>query len=163
MLSKREAGGGVLLNLGVHGFDLARYLTGEEPEVVGAVTSNAVFGLEVEDYAAVTLRTPSGAVCHVEVGYTFPTATGRDDERVIATDRLLLRDEVAPARPGHAIVRPGGEEYVPDPPGYASLWSGVVADCLRRVSRGEPPPTTPEDAARAVELTFEAYQLAERR
>ena len=52
MLNKREAGGGVLLNLGVHGFDLVRLLTGEEPEVIGAITSNAVFGLDVEDYAA---------------------------------------------------------------------------------------------------------------
>jgi predicted dehydrogenase len=160
MLNRREAGGGVLLNLGVHGFDLARYLTGEEPEVVGAVTSNAIFGLDVEDYAAVTLRTPSGAVCHIEVGYTYPTGTGRDDERVIATDRLLLRDG-----DGHGctIVRAGGEEVAPEPAGYASMWSGVVADCLARVRRGEPPPTTPEDAARAVGLVFEAYERAARR
>jgi predicted dehydrogenase len=175
MLNRREAGGGVLLNLGVHGFDLARYLTGEEPEVVGAVTSNAVFGLDVEDYAAVTLRTSSGAVCHVEVGYTFPTATGRDDERVIATDRLLLRDGDGPStgsgqapstgsgRGGCTIVRASGEEVVPEPAGYASMWSGVIADCLARVARGEPPPTTPEDAAKAVGLVFEAYERAARR
>jgi predicted dehydrogenase len=154
MLSRREAGGGVLLNLGVHGFDLARYITGEEPEVVSAVTSNAVFGLDIEDYAAVTLRTLSGAICHVEVGYTYPSAAGRDDERVVATDRLLLRDGDG----GCTIVRAGGEERVAEPPGYASMWAGVVADCLGRVRRGEPPPTTPQDTARAVGLVFEAYR-----
>jgi predicted dehydrogenase len=156
MLSNREAGGGVLLNLGVHGCDLARYLTDEEPEVVSAVTSNAVFGLDIEDYAAGTLRTPSGSVIHVEVGYTYPTATGRDDERVIATDRLLLRDDDG----GCMIVRPDGDETLPEPPGYASLWSGVVRDCLRRVRLGEPPPTAPRDTARAVALVFEAYAKA---
>jgi predicted dehydrogenase len=154
MLSKREAGGGVLLNLGVHGFDLCRWLTGEEPAIVSTVTSNAVFGLEVEDYAAVTLRTPSGAVCHVEVGYTYPTATGRDDERLIATDRLLLRD----GEGGCTIVRPDGETFVPEPAGYASQWSGVIADCFQRVRRGQPPPTTPRDALRAMSLAFEAYE-----
>ncbi len=158
MLSQREAGGGVLLNLGVHGFDLCRWLTGEEPEIVGAITSNAVFGLEVEDYATVTLRTPSGVVCHVEVGYTYPTATGNDDERVIATDRLLLHDGDG----GCVIVRAEGQEQVPEPPGYASLWAGVVADCLGRVRRGEPPPTTPQDCARAVSLAFEAYDRPDR-
>jgi predicted dehydrogenase len=156
MLNRREAGGGVLLNLGVHGFDLCRRLTGEEPEIAGAVTSNAVFGLDVEDYASVTLRTPSGVACHVEVGYTYPTANGNDDERVIATDRLLLRDGDG----GCVIVRPDGEEQNPDPPGYASLWAGVVADCLERVRSGEPPPTTPQDCARAVSLAFEAYERA---
>ena len=162
MLNRREAGGGVLLNLGVHGFDLARYLTDEEPEIVSAVTSNAVFGLDVEDYAAVTLRTPGGAICHVEAGYTFPTATGRDDERVIATDRLLLRDgpSASSGGAGCTIFRAGGEEFVPEPAGYASMWSGVVADCLARVARGEPPPTTAQEAARAVSLVFEAYEKA---
>jgi predicted dehydrogenase len=159
MLSNREAGGGVLLNLGVHGFDLARYLTDEEPEVVSAVTSNAVYGLDVEDYALVTLRTPGGVVCLVEVGYTYPTATGRDDDRVIATDRLLLRDGDG----GCIVVRAEGEEPVPEPPGYAAMWSGVVADCLGRVRRGEPPPTTPSDTARAVGLVFEAYEKAQGR
>ena len=156
MLSKREAGGGVLLNLGVHGFDLCRWLTGEEPEIVAAVTSNALFGLDIEDYAAVTLRTPGGAICHVEVGYTYPAATGNDDERVLATDRLLLRDGAG----GCTIVRADGEELVPDPPGYASLWSGVIADCLGRIRRGEPPPASAQDTARVVSLVFQAYDLA---
>jgi predicted dehydrogenase len=29
MLSKAETGGSALINLGIHGFDLCRYLTGE--------------------------------------------------------------------------------------------------------------------------------------
>ena len=158
MLSKAEAGGGVLLNLGVHGLDLCRLLTGEEPEVVGAVVSNAVFELDVEDYASVLLRTPSGVVCHVEVGYTHPTATGDDDDRVIATDRLLLRDGARGL--GCTIITAGEEQHVPEPSGYAALWSGVIADCLDRVRRGEPAPTTPRDTARAVSLVFEAYEKA---
>ena len=41
ILSRAEAGGGALLNLGIHGFDVFRYITGEEPKVVAAVTSHA--------------------------------------------------------------------------------------------------------------------------
>ena len=36
MLSKKQAGGGALLNLGCHGFDICRFITGEEPSVVSA-------------------------------------------------------------------------------------------------------------------------------
>ena len=93
MLRKSEAGGGVLLNLGVHGFDLCRWLTGEEPEIVSAVVSNALYGLDIEDYASVTLRTPSGIVFHNEMGYTYPLAGGDDDERTLAAERAFLREQ----------------------------------------------------------------------
>jgi predicted dehydrogenase len=156
MLHKSEAGGGVLLNLGVHGFDLCRWLTGEEPEVVSAVVSNRLYGLDVEDYAAVTLRTPSGTVFHNEVGYTYPVAGGDDDERTLALERALLREEGGAVR----VITAGGDELRSAPAGFVSGWEGVVADCLGRVLRGEPPPNTPHDTARAVELTFEAYRRA---
>ncbi|MGH7103048.1 MAG: amidohydrolase family protein, partial [Acetobacteraceae bacterium] len=42
MADKSQAGGGALLNLGGHGFDIARFVTGEEPEVVSAVVSRQV-------------------------------------------------------------------------------------------------------------------------
>jgi len=156
MLSKQEAGGGVLLNLGVHGFDLCRHLTGEEPEIVSSVVSNAAHGLEVEDYASVVMRTPSGLVFHNEVGYTYPRLDGNDDERKLATGTTLLR--AAPS--GLRITDAGRDEVVPPPEGYVSEWAAFVADCLGRVSRGEPPPDTPRDTARAVALVFEAYRIA---
>jgi predicted dehydrogenase len=156
MLRKAEAGGGVLLNLGVHGFDLCRWLTGEEPEVVSAVVSNAVHGLDVEDYAAVTLRTPSGIVFHNEVGYTHPQAGGADDERTLAAERGLFREEDGMLH----IVTADADEVRTAEIGEATGWEAVVIDCLRRVERGEPPPNRPNDCARAVELTFEAYRKA---
>jgi predicted dehydrogenase len=156
MLSKAEAGGGVLLNLGVHGFDLCRYLTGEEPEIVASVVSNAAHGLEVEDYASVLMRTPSGLVFHNEVSYTYPRLDGADDERKLATAEVLLR-----ATPqGLRITDARRDEVLPPPEGYLSEWEAFIADCLGRLRRGEPPPNTPRDTARAVALVFEAYRLA---
>jgi predicted dehydrogenase len=156
MLRREAAGGGVLLNLGVHGFDLCRFITGEEPEIVSAIVSNAVFGLDVEDYATVTLRTQSGIVFQNEVGYTYPTTAGRDDERKLAASEMLVRDGDG----GFTKVTASGEVFVPQPQGFLSMWEGVVADCLDRVRHGEPPPTSPEDTARAVSLVFEAYDRA---
>jgi predicted dehydrogenase len=157
MLRKDEAGGGVLLNLGIHGFDLCRYLTGEEPEIVSSVVSNAAHGLEVEDYAHVVLRTPSGAVFHNEVSYTYPRLDGDDDERKLATAKTLLRA----APDGLRVTEAGRDEVIPPPAGQIGDWEAFIADCLTRVRRGEPPPNTPRDTARAVALVFEAYRLAE--
>jgi len=157
MLSKKEAGGGALLNLGFHGFDLCRYITGEEPKVVSAVTSHSIWKREVEDYAFVTLRTPSGIVFLNEASYTFPTA-GSDSERKIAAAKALLR--ATNTGDGLQIVGPGRDETLHAPDGFTGSWPGVVKDCLDRIGRGEPPPATVRDCARAVSLTFDAYRAA---
>jgi len=92
MLSKAEAGGGALLNLGFHGFDLCRYITGEEPKVVSAVTNHSIWKREVEDYAFVTSQAPNEGVAPgahdgvslrgtpIGKGLPLPTVgTARDD------------------------------------------------------------------------------------
>jgi predicted dehydrogenase len=159
ILTKAEAGGGALLNLGVHGFDVFRYITGEEPKVVAAVTSHATQRREIEDYAHVTLRTPSGIVCLNEASYTYPT-NGSDQERKVAAERAVLTAVTAGGE-GVQLVAPGRPvETIRAPDGYLAGWPGAVHDCLERIGRGDPPAVTAHDCARAVSLTFDAYHVA---
>lgn len=158
MLSKADAGGGALLNLGVHGFDLCRYLTGEELTVVSAVTSRSIHGREVEDYAHVTLRTPSGVIILNEASYTFPGTAG-DQERKLSARNVFLRATTTGGE-GVQIVGSGRDETRRAPDGYVFGWPKVVKECLDRVGRGEPPPATARDCARAVSLVFDAYRKA---
>ena len=143
--------------MGFHGFDLCRYITGEEPQVVSAVTSHSIWKREVEDYAFVTLRTPSGIIFLNEASYTFPTQ-GADSERKIAAATALVR--ATAIGDGVQIIGPGRNETLMAPPGYVASWPGVVKDCLDRIGRGEPPPASVRDCARAVSLTFDAYRAA---
>jgi predicted dehydrogenase len=161
ILTKAEAGGGALLNLGIHGFDIMRYITGEEPKVVAAVTSHSIHTREVEDYAHVTLRTPSGIVCLNEASYTYPT-NGSDQERKVAAEKAVLTAVTAGGE-GVRVVAPGrptASEVVRAPESYLAGWPGAVNDCLDRIGRGEPPAVTARDCARAVSLVFDAYRAA---
>ena len=158
MLSKADAGGGALVNLGIHGIDLFRYITSEEPQVVSAVTSHAVHKREVEDYAHVTLRTPSGIVFLNEASYTYPGAGG-DQERKLSAQKMFLRATTSGGE-GVQIVGPGRDETRRAPEGYLSGWPRVVHECLERIGRGEPPPASARDCARAVSLIFDAYRMA---
>jgi predicted dehydrogenase len=158
MLSKKEAGGGALLNLGIHGIDIFRHVTGEEPTVVAAVTSHLLHKRDVEDYAHVTLRTPSGIVCLAEASYTFPGSRGNDMERKISAENVFLR--ATTGGEGVQIAGRGRNETVPAPEGYLTGWPRVIKECLDRISRGDPPPATPRDCARAVSLIFDAYRMA---
>ena len=158
MLDKAIAGGGALINIGCHGFDLCRYLTGEEPVVVSATLSNAVHQLEVEDYALVTLRTPSGIVLHNEVGYTMPTwpANTVDREMKLASERLLLR--AVPE--GVQVLGHNRNEIIRQPAGYTEGFPRFVSECLERIENGEPPPIGARDCARVADLVHEAYRIA---
>jgi predicted dehydrogenase len=157
MLQKAEAGGGALLNLGCHGIDLCRFITGEEPKVVSAVTSRAIFNKEVEDYAYITLRTPNGLLFHSEFGYTLPTQLQGEGEKRLDTENVVIR-EVAGG--GVRIQGPGRDEILPQPEGYVGGWGRVVVECLDRVGRGEPPPTDFHDCANTISLIWDAYRLA---
>jgi predicted dehydrogenase len=158
MLSKADAGGGALINLGIHGIDLCRYITGEEPKVVSAVTSHTLHKREVEDYAHVTLRTPSGVVFLNEASYTYPGAGG-DQERKLSAEKVFLRATTAGGE-GVQIVGPGRDDTRKAPEGSLSGWPKVVHECLDRIGRGEGPPATARDCARAVTLIFDAYRMA---
>lgn len=158
MLSKADAGGGALINLGIHGFDLCRYITGEEPKVVSAVTSHSLHKREIEDYAHVTLRTPSGMIFLNEASYTYPGTSG-DQERKLSAEKVFLRATTTGGE-GVQIVGPGRDETRKAPDGYLSGWPKVVHECLDRIGRGEGPPASARDCARAVTLIFDAYRMA---
>lgn len=158
MADRSQAGGGALLNLGPHGFDMARFVTGEEPEVVSAVVSRQVHDSEVEDYALATLRTPSGILFHNEVGYTMPTwpANQTDGEQKVAGERLLLRQVPG----GLQLLGPGRDEFLPQPEGWQAGYPRAVRDALEAYGRGDPPPIPASECAHAVRLIFASYRAA---
>ena len=158
MTAKSQAGGGALLNLGGHGFDIARFVTGEEPEVVSAVISRRAHAAEVEDYAFVTMRTPSGILFHNEVGYTMPTwpANQTDGEQKVAGERMLLRQVPG----GLQILASGRDETIPQPSDWQAGYPRAVREALEAFGRGDPPPIPASECARAVRLIFDAYSAA---
>jgi predicted dehydrogenase len=158
MVDKSHAGGGALLNLGGHGFDMARFVTGEEPEVVSAVLSREAHGGEVEDYGLATLRTPSGILFHNEVGYTMPTwpANQTDSEQKVAGERLLLRQ----VPQGLQLIAPNRDEIIPQPEGWEAGYPRAVREALEAYGRGDPPPIPASECAHAVRLIFDSYRAA---
>jgi predicted dehydrogenase len=158
MTDPAQAGGGALLNLGGHGFDMAWFLTGEEPEVVAAVLSHRAYEAAVEDYALVTLRTPSGVLFHNEVGYTMPTwpQNRTDGEQKVAGEKLLLRQTEG----GLHILGPGRDEVLREPAGWQSGYPRALREALEAYGRGDPPPIPAENCARAVRLIFAGYDAA---
>src|SRR5215831_20977960 len=158
MAERSQAGGDALLNIGGHGFDIAWFVTGEEPEVISAVLSQPPHPGEVEDYTLATLRTPSGILFHNEVGYTMPTgpANRTDGEKKVASERLLLREVSA----GLQLLGPDRDELIPWPEGWEEGYPRAVREALEAYGRGDPPPIPASECAHAVRLIFDSYRAA---
>src|SRR5262249_42931902 len=157
MLTKKDAGGGCMINLGVHGIDQFRYITGEEPKVLSAVMSHAMFKQEIEDWGTMLLKSPSGAILVNEAGYT---AKGNDTERLISTDNVLLRETNAGGAGVEVHMADGTNTVDPQPKEYKSSWVGVIHDCLDRIANGEPPGATARDAMHATTAIIDGYRAA---
>jgi len=159
MLSRATAGGGALINLGVHFLDLCRVLLPDARLAVsGAALSNAVAGLDIDDHAVVLLR-GGGTTCMVETGYLYPAPNSVFDLHYsIRTERHYV------------AVRDAGSVEVVDmsrhrrtltiPTINAPLYPGFVADVLRRVDRGEPAVAGLADMAATMELVEAACRAS---
>jgi len=148
-----QAGGGVLLEIGIHLLDLIRHLTGEEAvEAAGEMIRRHT--ARVEDLAQVRFRLASGVPCYVEVsrvsgGRTCRAeAVGQAGQLIADVDRsLLTRIE------GRTIVE---TESVPDRPTVVA----VLEVFARSLLTGAPVPVSGEDGLRAVAMAEACYQAA---
>ena len=93
----RPTEGGVLVNLGVHDFDLAAYL-GQAPLKLRAAVSGGGSGAAGEDLAHVLFTTANGSVGHLYVDRTVPA---KRRSIAIATPRWLYEGDLL----AHRLVR----------------------------------------------------------
>jgi 1,5-anhydro-D-fructose reductase (1,5-anhydro-D-mannitol-forming) len=144
------AGLGVINNIGVHAFDLIRFLLGAEVTEVTALTGHEQ-GLLPETLALVLLRYASGALAYVNVNQSvaFPQAditvygtrgrvTGRSCTRMNMAGRL-------------DILTPDGETTLETASYHA--YQGVVRAFEEAVLAGREPSPSGQDGLRSVELT----------
>jgi predicted dehydrogenase len=159
MLDRATAGGGPLINLGVHFVDLCRVLLpGARFEVVAAMMSNAQAGLSIEDHAVVLLR-GGGASCMIETGYLYPAPHSVFDMHYsIRTARhyFAARDALTLEISDDNRTRQTREMTLINAPLYPTF----VADTLRRLERGEKPIADLDDMAEAMRLVQDAYALS---
>lgn len=155
------AGLGTLNNIGVHAFDVLRYLLGSEVSEVVALTDIEP-GYVIDTTALVLLRFANGTLAYVNVNQSVPHS--RDDIVLYGTlGRVLGGNLSRPERDGTlSIVTEAGERQ----------FAGSSRDAYRRtieafadavLGQRDPSPMG-EDGLRSVELTAAiAEAIAERR
>ncbi len=91
-LNKQLAGGGSMMDIGIYALNASRYLTGEEPTEVNAMTYTTpgdVRFKEVEENTIFQLRFPSGILANCSSSYGY---FHQSHYRVMGTDARLCMD-----------------------------------------------------------------------
>jgi predicted dehydrogenase len=163
------AGGGALLDEGVHGADLIRWLFGE-PESVMAMTANATFGAPLEDAAIAVFRFASGLLVELAPSWCYPAADnsielyGTGGTAILSGVDLASRDLTESGflktyRVGQPARRWQVSPLVPRSKS-GTHHQQVAQQFLATLRAGTPPPITLEDGRRALTLILAAYEAA---
>ena len=132
MLDPARAGAGPLFNFGPHGVDLFLSLLDEPVVEVACWTSHALHHQQIEDLASLQLRTASGGLFTVEVGYVVSGAYERYFS--LTTDALHFGGQLD----GGTILRRDGEEIDFSGVDSDTVYAVYTRDVLRRCAEGLP-------------------------
>jgi predicted dehydrogenase len=165
MLQRELAGGGPLINLGVHFIDLFCVLAQDDIETVSAVSSSAINGLSIEDVISVHMVTKKNKICTLECGYIFPG------------DKIVQREFSFTIRTPDAYYRSGDNEIFDRSASSSGVFEThkipvrfetddyypvFVQRVLSEVKAGSAPVAGLRDAARALKVVEAAYLSASR-
>jgi predicted dehydrogenase len=162
-----ESGGGALLDEGIHGADLLRWLFGPPASVI-ASTSAALLGLEVEENATAVFTWANGMTAELTASFLFAAAS--DSVEIYGTTGTALLGGVDLAsrditEAPFLRVYAGGDRAWRDEDVVPRFKQGrfhhanaaAFAACLRD---GAAPPATLEDGRGALLMIERAYQAA---
>lgn len=156
MLDPALAGGGCLINLGVHFIDLFAVMTGRPARFAGATLGRAIHGGPLEDHARLLLADDGGGSALVEVGYCFP-----DDARRHTAFTFAGEGWFADATDGTCRLTIGTARTRFDCALDAGpLYADYVVATLRAAASGAPPVASLEDLQAAMTIVDAAYATA---
>ena len=159
-----ESAGGLLRDMTIHDFDLARYMLNDEPVEVYAVADALIdpeLGRELDDVdtAMIIMRTADGKMCHIN---NSRTATYGYDQRIelLGRDGMVISDNRKP----HEMRRYSEKSTEVSEPylhffieRYEQSFNAEIASFATAVETGGPTEVSFEDGRRALMLAEAAY------
>ncbi|MBQ6830028.1 MAG: Gfo/Idh/MocA family oxidoreductase [Clostridia bacterium] len=175
--NKTQAGGGALMDMGIHCIDLLRYISGMEVTDVAALMGNQIFKYEVEDAASVVMRMENGALAYVDAAFNIPDDAATCKLEIYGTGgSVVLEGSLAQEDVGEGVLVRSDATKGYDAQQHRTktnrevlqaatknLYTAEIAAFAQAVLTDTPVPVTAEDAIRAQRIVESAYRAAETR
>lgn len=158
VLSNTRAVGGLFLDMTIHDFDMACYLTQSQVESVYTIAGTMLDGCGEPDTAIVTLRMANGALVTIDNGHT----TFGYDQRaeVFGTEGMLATQNDKP-HSAHLTDSTGSHAVLPWHffiERYAESYARELRAFVECVVQDSEPLVTADDGRRAVVIAFAAQR-----
>lgn len=160
-----ETAGGLMRDMTIHDFDLARYMLGEEPTeviaIAGAQADPGMMGeLDDHDSAMITMRTASGTQCFINNSRC--AVYGYDQRVELMGSQGMVQSENIKETGFKQYSRNAVETARPYPyffmERYRSAFLAELDSFIAAVNSGSEPEVTFEDGRRALVLAEAAYR-----
>lgn len=172
---KATAGGGALMDMGIHCIDLLRYLTGDDVQWVFGDIATKTFSYEVEDSADCILHMKKGFSCYVDAHFNVPDEAAKGMLEIYGTKgSVLAQGTIGQDGKGEIFVN-----YCGDAQGYNSQqarvaqglgvkldyqWEDIygkqIRDFSRAILENGTVMTSMEHACETIRITDALYQSA---
>ncbi|MEW6047398.1 MAG: Gfo/Idh/MocA family oxidoreductase [Bacillota bacterium] len=159
-LDRRLAGGGALLDMGIHAVDLASWLVGADIREVAAMTSPVEVDSEVERTAHVLLHFAGGALGAIEVGWS--TKDGALGYELYGTEGSMLVDYQTPIKLlAPTVTGPRVRGWIVPSVGRSDPYLEELRHFFDCVRTGESPVVGAHEGIEALRVILAAYDAAE--
>ena len=150
----------VLVGLGVHVFDLMRFLLREEVVEVVAMTDGQTDRQPLEHIATIALRMTGGAIAQVMCGRMLPDT--RNNLALYGSDgRIATKETIWEARLGRMeVVSPSTNENASYEYDYLANFVAELNDFREALEHDREPSATGEDGLHAAQITDAAIESA---
>ena len=92
--SKKNGGGGAMMDMGVHCIDLMQYILGTKAKDVAAFNDTISFSYDVEDSSTVLMRMENGAQCVVQSNFNIADEAAKWRIEIFGEEGRLIGDTV---------------------------------------------------------------------
>jgi predicted dehydrogenase len=155
-LNRALAGGGPLMDVGIYALQATRYLTGEEPALVSAITTvtDPVKFKEVEESIVWETKFPSGVIAHCSATYKVPGIASFKafaDQGWFGLDPAFYYDGIRGRRSD------GQQIHFPDIDQFAA----EMDDFAQCILNNQPTKVPGEEGLRDVKIMMAIYEAAQ--
>lgn len=149
------AGGGPLMDMGIHSIDLLRFLLGETEEVA-AFIGNTVFDYDVEDTSVVALRFSSGAYAMMDSCYSaYHTENVFEiygSKGTICRAKTDVQESTGKLK---AYIEGKWQEYSPS---MQNIYTAEVEHFTECIEQNRNPDADGKEGLRALQIALAAYE-----
>lgn len=156
-LQKAIAGGGVVMDNGVHGVDRLRWWVGSPVQAIFGRVSTDLDPIDVENNAQAILNFASGAYGQLRLSFTTPRGAGRCRTEFLGTKGLLTVDTWGAV----TLLRHGGS---PEQVSVTETRAGLaleIEDFIESITHDRAPRSTAEDGRASLEMVLAIYRSSE--